>query len=374
MKIAYLLGEDLSKHPGLKDKIDGQIREWVGAGHDVYRVLHFSGRLVAPNGLEHDLKPALSVPLQSSSKARKIMRLSKQYSFAASALEYIQPDVTYSRYLFPALGIESISKRAGKLIFEINSDDASEYSAKNPLTGAYNRIFRRSVLRDANGLVFVTRELAHSTAFSAFTQARMVIGNGVECLRYPFVRDSENSSPQLVFIGSPGQFWHGLDKLITLADLLPSCTIHVVGPSGQECRSLWGRLPANVVNHGYLDGADAQHLISVMDVGVSTLALHRNGMNEACPLKVRQYLAQGLPVLAASEDTDILSDQCFYLRLPNCEDNIRPHGQRIIDFVKEAFGNVGMRQKAREFAMSQMAVVGKEAERLHFFQSLLDAS
>lgn len=374
MKIAYLLAEDLSRHPGLKHKIDGQISRWVEAGHEVYKVLHFSGMVVAPDGQVRSMEPALSAPVQRGGKARQMMRLSRQYAFAASALEWIRPDITYSRYLFPAWGVGNIARHGGRLVFEINSDDAAEYSARNFLTGVLNKIFRSKVLRMAKGLVFVTRELAHSPAFSAFAQARMVIANGVECVRFPFVKDPGNTSPQLGFIGSPGQPWHGLDKLLTLAELIPECTIHVIGPSEQECRSLSGRLPNNVVTHGYLNAVDAQQVISVMDVGISTLALHRKGMNEACPLKVRQYLAQGLPVLAASEDTDILTDQCFYLRLPNCEDNIRPHAQRIIDFVHGAFGNVAMREKAREFAMSRMAVDGKEAERVHFFQSVLDAS
>jgi hypothetical protein len=374
MKIAYLLAEDLSVHPGLKHKIDAQIRRWQEAGHEVYRVLHYSGAVEEPDGQVRILEQALSAPFRRKGKARQMMRLSRQYAFAASALERVRPDITYSRYLFPAWGVWRITTHCGRLVFEINSDDAAEYRARNSVTGVFNKIFRSTVLRVASGLVFVTRELANSPAFSAFTRTRMVIANGVECVHFPFVENPGNASPQLGFIGSPGQPWHGLDKLIRLAEILPGCTMHVIGPGEQECRSLWGRLPANVVVHGYLNAAEARQVISVMDVGISTLALHRNGMNEACPLKVRQYLAQGLPVLAASEDTDILSDQDFYLRLPNCEDNIRPHAQRIMDFVHGVFGNIPLREAAREFAMSRMSADGKEAERLRFFKSVLDAS
>jgi hypothetical protein len=111
-----------------------------------------------------------------------------------------------------------------------------------------------------------------------------------------------------------------------------------------------------------------------MDVGISTLALHRKNMNEACPMKVRQYLAQGLPVLAASYDTDIQSDQCFYLQLPNCEENIRPHARDIIDFIQSVFGRYAIREKAREFAIANLAVEMKEVKRLNFLRSVLDLS
>ena len=336
-------------------------------------MLHYSGAVVDPDGQERIQEQALSAPFRRQGRAQQMMRLSKQYTFAASALERIRPDITYSRYLFPAWGAWKIVNHCGKLVFEVNSDDSAEYAAKNTLTGIFNKMFRNTVLRTASGLVFVTRELAHSQAFSAFTKTRTVIANGVDCMHFPFLLNPANASPQLGFIGSPGQSWHGLDKLKVLAELLVDCTMHVIGPGEQECRGLWGRVPPNVVMHGYLGETDAQRLMAKMDVGISTLALHRNKMDEACPLKVRQYLAQGLPVIAASEDTDILSDQNFYLRLPNSEGNISPHAKRIADFVRLAFGNIGMREGARKFAMNKMAVEGKEAERLRFFESILKA-
>ncbi len=95
-------------------------------------------------------------------------------------------------------------------------------------------------------------------------------------------------------------------------------------------------------------------------------------MKEACPLKVRQYLAQGLPVLAASEDTDISSDQDFYFQLPNCEGNVLDNRKTIEKFVWSVFGSAGLRREAREYAMTRMTVEKKERDRLCFFQSLLD--
>jgi len=374
MRIAYLLAEDLSRHPGLKHKIDGQISRWAKDGHDVYRVMHFAGSVIGPDGHLRNFDQVLATPPTVKGKIWQLLRLSRQHAFAASALKSIQPDITYSRYLFPSWDVQKIASHAGKLIIEINSNDISEFAAKHILTGAFNKIFRGKVLSMANGLVFVTRELACSPAFSSFTKRRIVLANGVESTLFSFVQNPGNAKPQLVFIGSPGQLWHGLNKLISLSKILTECTIHVIGPGKQECLDLWGELPTNVMIHGYLNAADAQELTSRMDVGISTLALHRNKMNEACPLKVRQYLAQGLPVLAASEDTDIPDNQSFYLRLPNCENNITQSAQRISDFVYEAFGNTALRKKAREFAMVAMGVDSKESERLRFFQLHLNES
>lgn len=60
-------------------------------------------------------------------------------------------------------------------------------------------------------------------------------------------------------------------------------------------------------------------------MAVSSLALHRDGLNEASPLKTREYLVAGVPVLTAYRDTDFLRGAPFLLQLPNVEDNVLPH-------------------------------------------------
>ena len=370
MKIAYLLAEDYTKHSGLKRKIDGQIKRWVDAGHIVYKVLHYSGSIESPDGVVSSLQNNFSFQFQNKGKFHKLLRLSEQYSFAARALKQIRPDLTYSRYTFPSFGVVNIGKNAGKLVYEINSDDSAEYLSKNYLTGIFNKIFRHRVLRMAKGFIFVTGELANSKEFSSFSKIRTVIANGVECDQFAYVRSPENPTPQLGFIGSPGQSWHGIDKLLSLAKILPHCRIHVIGPSKQECEGLWGELPGNMVVYGYLDSVAADKIMASMDVGISSLALHRNGMNEACPLKVRQYLAQGLPVLAASIDTDFSEKKEFYFLLPNCENNVITNASAINDFIAKAHGNTEMREKSRIFASIKLSVDNKEAIRLKFFDQI----
>lgn len=370
MKIAYLLAENLAEHPGLKHKIDTQIQNWQAAGHEVFRINHFDSTVVYPDGTTQKWENNHAA-IRSASKWQRLGLLSRQYAFVTEALSEIKPDLTYSRYLFPAKNVTKIKDHAGRLVIEVNSDDRAEYLQKSRLTGLYNAFFRRRILALADGLVFVTRELAGKSAFSCCTERRIVIGNGVNVEAFEFVEKTGNLKPQLVFIGSPGQSWHGLDKIGYLAKQFPDFGFHIIGPDEYACLKTWGAIPDNVVVYGYMANDDAQKIIKKMDVGIATLALYRKEMNEACPLKVRQYLAQGLPVIAASADPDISDSQRFYLQLANSEENIKSSLSEIRDFVNYVTGNAEIRLSARQYAENYLSATNKETPRLQFFAEVV---
>jgi len=62
------------------------------------------------------------------------------------------------------------------------------------------------------------------------------------------------------------------------------------------------------------DGLD--RLLRSAHLVVGTLALQRKHMREACPLKVREAVARGLPVITACIDPDLPDDLPGILRLP----------------------------------------------------------
>lgn len=377
MRIAYLITENLLKHPGLKYKILGQIKRWQENGHEVYQVILAERVIISPEGIVIDSGiKKINVDNKKSkkkilSKLLLIKEMALKYKFAIHALKIIQPDLTYSRYLFPAPKVSEIYKHAGKLVFEINSDDRAEYMQKNKITGIYNYAFRYFSLKNVDALVFVTKELMHSKSFKYFSGQKIVIANGISVNDFHFISKTTNNCPNLVFIGSPGQAWHGLDKIYLLAEILKECTVNIIGPSKEYCVGQWKTLPKNVVFHGYLSAEESKCIIKNMDVGIGTLALYRKKMHEACPLKVRQYLAQGLPVIAASKDTDISENNPFYLKLPNSENNILDYHDVICDFINYAYNNENLRIKSRNFAEEFLSFNKKELIRLDFFYEVI---
>jgi hypothetical protein len=121
--------------------------------------------------------------------------------------------------------------------------------------------------------------------------------------------------------------------------------------------------------HPPLSRKEFEPLLARADAAIGTLALHRKAMQEACPLKVREYLAHGLPVVIAYEDTDFVGeDTWFLLRLPNEESNVDHHAADVRAFVERVRG----RRVARSEVDGRIGSEAKERRRLAFLRSLCD--
>ena len=96
----------------------------------------------------------------------------------------------------------------------------------------------------------------------------------------------------LGFLGSLKP-WHGLALLRAIAEALPQATLVVAGVG-----------PGQVPEHpriralGYVSPADCPHLLAACDVGLAPYA--PDAPPWFCPLKIIDYLAAGLPVVASA--------------------------------------------------------------------------
>jgi len=90
-------------------------------------------------------------------------------------------------------------------------------------------------------------------------------------------------------------------------------------------------------------------------------------MTEACPLKVREYLAHGLPTVIAYDDTDFLDvSPWFLLKLPNEESNVVENVDAIRSFMEGVRG----RRVARAEVAERIGSQEKERRRLAFIAGL----
>jgi len=100
---------------------------------------------------------------------------------------------------------------------------------------------------------------------------------------------------------------------------------------------------------------------------LGTFGLYRKGMDEACPLKVREYLACGLPVIGAYRDTDIPDEADYYLRLPNAAISLAPFAEKITAFLNRWTG-----QRVPRSAIAHLDLGAKEPIRLAFMKQIVD--
>jgi hypothetical protein len=280
------------------------------------------------------------------------------------SIRRFNPDLIYLRYsiyVYPGHRLMHIAP----VVEEINTDDLTQHEGLGWIYSLYNRLTRGIFLRRVLGLVTVSRELAVSYAFAPYSKPTCVIANGVEMNKFHELPPPSNKTPHLIFIGSPGYPWNGVDKLIDLASRFSDFHIDIVG---YDKLPEFEPLPNNLTLHGYLSTREYEQVMAGADVAISSLALHRKQMEEASPLKSRECLAFGLPLVMAYADTDLDGADCdFLLKIPNKEDNIQTHAEVIRDFAYRMRG----RRADREFLKKHIDAEQKEAMRLSFFEELL---
>lgn len=351
MKIAYVAWIPVAEGTGVLKKVAGQLRAWRNAGHEV--ALFVLGRASELWAGARDLDVRLFTADGTLSWFVEAERL-------VSAVLAWQPDVVYHRFgvHFPA--IERLL-RARPTVVELNALDVPEYRASlSRLRFGYHMLTRGRIFGRTRGFIAVTDEIGRSVG--SYRRPTLVLGNGIDLADVEHAPPSTGPRPRLLFMGvRPQERRFGLDKLVRLAQACPDFDFDVVGAGAEQLP----KLPANVTAHGFLERAKYRQLIARADVGVGTLALHRDGMREACPLKTREYLAAGLAVISAYRDPDFPPGTPFVLELANEEDNVLPALGRVTDFVRSWHGKRVDRGLVAELDTSR-----KESKRLAFMTAV----
>ena len=173
----------------------------------------------------------------------------------------------------------------------------------NPIKALVEVVVGYASLRLAKGIVGVTDEIIQ------YEQSRLR-GLHKECFKYPNgiifsgrpLKDRRGETPELLFVASSFVPWHGLDLLLqSIPESQADFLLHLVGQVGDDLKAL-AKSDSRIVIHGKLTQNEIKHLSETCWVGISSLALDRKNMTEACTLKVREYLMLGLPVYAGYSD------------------------------------------------------------------------
>jgi len=228
-----------------------------------------------------------------------------------------RPDVIYLRHSTVSPSLVALAAIFPTVIGG-DLDDLDELRMRSLIRFWYARVSRNGLLRRARRIVVVTNELARHPAIVRLGRPVSVFPNSIDLARYPELPAPANPSPHLVFIGSPGLVWSGVDKIGRLAVQFPSWRFDLVGPGPDELPGA----PANVVIHGQLGRDQYLPIMAQADVAIGPLALHRKGLAEASALKVAEYLAYGIPVILGATETAFPVGAPFLLQLPSSEDNV----------------------------------------------------
>lgn len=348
MKIAYVVPMDISTEKGIWRKILATTRAWQDLGHEASIFTLVENSCLA---CQDELVQFIQVPNSLRGRWVGIREL-------AAKVRFWGPDVVYARFSLYHPELESLAATF-PVVLEINSLDLKEYWVTDKAKWFFHLLTRHRYISHAAGLVGVTTEITES--FRQSRAPKATIANGIDLDSLEPLEPTDSARPTLFFIGTPGYAWHGLDHIIEMAAYFPEWRFHVVGLDKPNKGA-----PENIEFHGYLQPEEYRKLARESDVGIGTLALYRKGFGEASPLKVREYLALGLPIIIGYKDTDFVDGGDFILELPNRPDQISSSTKRIRHFVEGWRGRRVQREQ-----ISHIASAAKEQTRLRFLEEVL---
>lgn len=354
MRIAYVAHWDVSSETGILKKMAAQIRTWIAEGCTVRYFVVSPGDTVWAG--VRDLPIHVT---RGKTFWQRVLRMRDLYDAVVSW----EPDIVYLRFstYYPVL--EAIVDRYPTVV-EINSDDVREYRLMLSSTKyLLHRLSRSRLLRRVRGMVFVTGEIVSRPYFARFDKPALVLGNSISLSDYYVLPAPCNRVPRLVFSGLGKSPWHGLDKVLHLAASCPDFTFDVIGHATDDFGQ---RIPDNVQVHGVLTRPAYEPILARADVAIGSLAMHRNGMDEGSPLKLREYLAYGIPSIIGYRDTDFPGEYPWLLRLPNTPDNVAIS----LDYIRRFVTRMRGVRVPRE-AVEHLDVRRKERKRLDFMEDVL---
>lgn len=381
MRIAYLLYLDIEKYDGVANKVISQVQAWNSLGFKTH-LFCIVPRLPSPKNSFSTLESLVTFFVEEKTLGASSSGLisgwvnpNKTYHSIMASISSFNPDMVYYRNSAYTPILHSINKRY-ITVCEINTDEFSEFkhqavaSIKYFLRFIHFLVFKRFTFTNVNAIVGVTFEIINVIKKSGYNGPCIVVPNSIDISKYstPVTSRTLNKIPKLVFIGTPGMKWHGVDRIVKIASkTVGRLNFHIIGYSRNE----FPEASQNVEFHGILPANQTKEVIMSCDIGIGTMALYRKRMDEACPLKVRECLSCGLPMILAYEDTAFINPADFstnypdfILKIPNHQNEIEKDVDEILKFSEKYVGRVLTRDEIAPFIDSRIL----EKKRVEFFK------
>ena len=218
-----------------------------------------------------------------------------------------QPDLIYERYNLFYLGGAWLARRRGvKLFLEVNAPLAEERArfGRLGLPGLARRL-EGFVWRSADKVLAVTGVLKRIVMQAGVPARRIeVVPNGIDPAEYASASEDSAARHERTMLGFVGfvRDWHGLDDVIgAVADARDTPMELVVvgdGPARAGLEALSTRL--GIADRVRFTGLRPREQIPELIAGFD-IALQPRAVEYASPLKVFEYMAAGLAIVAPDQ-------------------------------------------------------------------------
>lgn len=204
------------------------------------------------------------------------------------------------------------------------------------------RLWGRLTLARVSGYVAVTSEVLayeQSRVYDQTAKQGFIYSNGIVSGKDELIDERSGDVPELLFVASSFVPWHGLDLVLNeVKNNKSDFILHVVGSVDKNDLELCKK-DHRVVTHGQLNSEQLKKLGRRCWCGLSSFALFRKGMNQACTLKVREYLDSGLPVYAGHGDSGLPGKFAFFYHGEVKLDEILAFAKKMRSVTREQVSN-----------------------------------
>ncbi|MBB6461529.1 glycosyltransferase [Flammeovirga kamogawensis] len=375
MKIAYVLPINIERYTGVLYKVKSQVTEWKKQGNDVKIFLITSSNKDISHTPLSDLKNDIEIINIMSLLGGALelfldfLGLSINYKNLDKKIDGFGPDIIYARNSIYQPFLNGLSKK-WKVVFEVNTDMKAEYSLQkyDSLKYYFRYIYfiltNQFLLNKVSGIASVTYDIAKSlnhNNIKVFPNSINIYENSLNEFLH-----SEIEQNRIFFIGTDKMIWHGIDILLKLAERMPNFNFDIVGSSRPDSINI----PSNVQFYGFLNKEEYKKVLAKATVTIASLAFFRNNMEEACPLKVREYMSFCKPIILPYKDTCFINQDIpeWILELPNNKEGILESTDKIKDFVYKCRNLIISQSEVEKF----VHVSEIEKNRLAFFHEIKD--
>lgn len=276
-------------------------------------------------------------------------------------------------------GLKRFYKRYGHKIFtEHHTNEGAELLkiGSLPILGTvfswYENYRKGRILKKCRGIIGVTDEIRRHELSFCPELASHTMSNGINVDSVKPSKKIETQIDQLNIIFLAARFapWHGLDYAIQGLKQYTGNTpilLHIVGNINQISSLIeYSDLKnAEIKFHGELHGDELDTIFNHVDLGISSLGIHRVGLEEASVLKSREYLARGLPFVYAYSDSDLTGEEEYALRVHVKETNYLDF-EELVNFFNSTKLIHELRGSMRREALQKVDWASK-LEKLHHF-------
>jgi glycosyltransferase involved in cell wall biosynthesis len=250
-------------------------------------------------------------------------------------------DIIWLRYPFACSGLFAITEKFGHQIFlEHNTNEKEEalfLQKRNWRTNAFNikkwlsrswyiftwntfirpstneDLWASRCINNVKGGIAVTYELRNSLTHCHPHYRVFVLPNCINANEVPIEvgqKTKDSKMIKLIMLIGSYDHWQGVERIIKSLALSKKNqrNFHLDIYGEIPTAFLSKKLPHHVTLRLFpsLPKENLAEIIKKYDIGIGTLGLYRKKMEEACPLKVREYWKNGLPCLIGYNDTALI--------------------------------------------------------------------